>query len=380
MLAVVFVTRVSMGFQFQSIAAVGPFLVEEFGLSYAQLGWLMGLFMLPGAAVAMPGGLLGRRFGHRRVVVAGLALMALGGLATAASSTFLVACGGRVVSGVGGVLLNVLLAKMVAEWFAGQEISTAMGVMLSAWPAGIGLAVATLGAVATLSSWRVAVYATAAAAVLAILLMGTLYRDAPVAVTGDPDPGQGRLSTRELRLALTAGVAWCAINASFIVLASFGPSFLLTRGVAIAEAGLIVSVAMWVSILSVPLGGYLADRLGNADLVIGAGCLGLALAMLALALLPGAVLWLVLVGLLIGGPPGSMMALLPRALPAVRLAAGLGVYYTVFYLGVAAAQPVAGFVRDLSGDAAAPIYFAAAVMAATVPSLGVFRRLERRAV
>ena len=45
MLLVIFFTRTSLGFQFQSIAALTPFLVAAFDLSWAQVGLLMGLFM-----------------------------------------------------------------------------------------------------------------------------------------------------------------------------------------------------------------------------------------------------------------------------------------------------------------------------------------------
>jgi MFS family permease len=85
-----------------------------------------------------------------------------------------------------------------------------------------------------------------------------------------------------------------------------------------------------------------------------------------------------LVGLAIGAPPGGLMALLPKTLPADRLATGFGVFYTVFYVMMALTQPAAGLVRDVAGDPAAPIVFAALVMAATVLGLAVFRRLERR--
>ena len=71
MLLVIFFTRTALGFQFQSIAALTPFLVAGFDLSFAQVGLLMGLFMLPGVVLALPGGLLGQRFGSLRVVVAG---------------------------------------------------------------------------------------------------------------------------------------------------------------------------------------------------------------------------------------------------------------------------------------------------------------------
>src|SRR6185436_11951346 len=122
-LAVIFVARLSFGFQFQSIASVAPMLVDDLRLSYAELGWLIGLFSLPGVLLAFPGGLLGRRFGERPVAVAGLALMVLGGLITAGSPGFVSAAVGRALSGAGFVLANTVFAKMIADWFAGKELA-----------------------------------------------------------------------------------------------------------------------------------------------------------------------------------------------------------------------------------------------------------------
>ena len=55
-------------------------------------------------------------------------------------------------------------------------------------------------------------------------------------------------------------------------------------------------------------------------------------------------------------------------------AAGEDLALTDFYIMMAATQPAAGLVRDLAGDPAAPIVFAAA----TVLGLEVFRRIEAR--
>src|SRR5205823_6485944 len=74
----------------------------------------------------------------------------------------------RLLSGIGAVLMNILLAKMVADWFAEREMSTAMAVMLTSWPVGLGVAAATLGGLATRSSWRMAIVATALAAALGL--------------------------------------------------------------------------------------------------------------------------------------------------------------------------------------------------------------------
>ena len=217
MLAVIFLTRTSMGFQFQSIASVAPFLVDDLRLTYAQLGLLMGLYLLPGAVISLPGGVLGQRFGSRRVALWGLGLMAGGGLVTAQSPGFALACAGRIVSGVGGILLNLLLAKMVSDWFRGKEIATAMGVMLSAWPFGIALALLSLGPLGAAASWRASVQVTVAAALAALALLAWCYRDPPDLPSG-ADGGRLdlRLPARVWALACIAGLGWSLLNAGFI--------------------------------------------------------------------------------------------------------------------------------------------------------------------
>lgn len=378
MLAIIFFTRTAMGFQFQSIPSVAPFLVDEFGLSYSEVGLLTGLFMLPGMVLALPGGMLGQRFGDRVVVAAGLALMAVGAALTAASETFAMACVGRAVSGAGGILMNILLAKMVADWFAGRELATAMGVMLTSWPVGIGLAVATLGEVATLYSWRATVQATTVFSVVALLAMLLLYRNPPRAADARPAaPAPGfRLAFRDLKLAASIGLAWSFFNASLIVFVSFAPSFLIARGTSIGEAGALVSLTIWTTIVSVPLGGWVADRARKPDALIVGGSLLTAVFIMFVPIAPAAGLWCVLIGFALGFPPGAIMSLLPQALRPEILATGLGYYYTAYYLGMAASQPLAGFVRDLSGDAATPIFFAGFMMAATVHALTAFRQVE----
>src|SRR5213593_2504531 len=214
-LAIVFVTRTSIGYQFQSVASVGPLLVSELGLTWAQLGLLIGLYMLPGAFFALPSGVVGQRLGERRTVVGSLALMIVGGVVTAAGHGFAVAAAGRLLSGVGAVLMNILLAKMVADWFADREMSTAMGVMLTSWPVGLGIATATLGALATHASWRAAIVATALVAALGLVLIAFAYRDPSRTGSAEAQAAERRvrLSGRELGLATSGGFAWGCFNA-----------------------------------------------------------------------------------------------------------------------------------------------------------------------
>src|ERR1700678_908704 len=138
-----------MSFQFQSVAAVAPLLGHAFGVGLADIGILIGLYFTPGIALALPGGAIGQRFGDKTTLLGALVLMLTGGRAMAASDSWSVQIAGRLVAGSGGVLLNVQMTKMVADWFAGKEMATAMAVFVNSWPAGVAIALLTLPLIGT---------------------------------------------------------------------------------------------------------------------------------------------------------------------------------------------------------------------------------------
>ena len=370
-LAVIFVARLSFGFQFQSVASVAPLLVDDLRLSYAELGWLIGLFSLPGVVLAFPGGLLGRRFGERPVAVVGLALMVLGGLITAGSPGFAAAAVGRALSGAGFVLANIVFAKMIADWFAGKELATAMAVMLTAWPTGIGLGLVSLGAVASRFSWRTAVEAGALAAALGLVLILGLYRRPPGAVV-TATMAAAPIGRQEIRLSVVGGLTWGTVNGALLVFLGFAPGLLVAEGASVAQAGALVSVALWLTLVTIPLGGQIVDRLGHADYAIVFAAVATALCMGALPGFGAPAFWCVMIALAIAPLPGAIMALLPRAVRAETLATGFGIFYSVYYAVVALVQPLAGLVRDRVGTPASPVVFAAVVMGLTAVAHLVF--------
>src|SRR5947199_8502959 len=121
-LLVLFLARTALAVQFQAVASAGPFLIAALAIDYALIGLLIGLHSLPGVAIAIPGGVIGQRFGARRIALIGLALMVLGGIIVGFAQSFAAAAAGRTVLGVGAVLFNVLATKMITDWFAGREI------------------------------------------------------------------------------------------------------------------------------------------------------------------------------------------------------------------------------------------------------------------
>ncbi|MFI5326415.1 MAG: MFS transporter [Candidatus Rokuibacteriota bacterium] len=376
-LALVVVARTAMGFQFQSVAAVGPFLVADLGLSYAQLGTLIGLYLLPGVVLALPGGLLGARFGDRAVVLTALGLMTLGSAGLAVAGSLPVGAAGRLVSGAGGVLLTIQATKIVTDWFAGRELATALGIMLAAWPLGIALGLAALGTLAAATTWRAAILVATLSAALAFLLM-LFYRERPVRVP-DRTRAAGRwwtITGRETALIGSAGLAWATLNAGFILFLSFGPKLLAERGTAPAGANLVVSWASFLSIATVPLGGALLDRVRRRDAVIAVGLVGAAATCGAFALGGPALLWSALVGLLVA-PAAGVVALPGEVLPQSRRGAGFGLFYVIYYVCMGVVPVVAGYLVDRGGGAAA-LWLAAFLWLAPLPPLWIFRALQRR--
>ena len=183
-LAVLFAVRLTMGFQFQSVAAVAPLLSREFEIGLADIGLLIGLYFAPGVALALPGGAIGQRLGDKTTVLGALLLMLAGSVAMALSPSWSIQIAGRLVAGAGGVMLNVQMTKMVTDWFAGKEIATAMAIFVNSWPAGVAISLLTLPSIGTTYGVAAAYLAVAAVIGFGIILLAAGYQ-AP------PDPAAG---------------------------------------------------------------------------------------------------------------------------------------------------------------------------------------------
>lgn len=130
-------------------------------------------------------------------------------------------------------------------------------------------------------------------------------------------------------------------------------------------------------LISLPLGGYVAQRLNAPNAVMGGSFIALAVAGSALAMGAPPVLACLAFGVLAGPPPGPIMGLPGAALRPQNRAAGMGVYYAAYYAAMAGLVPVAGAIRDATQSASAPLYFAAGMMLAAAVSLAGFRLVQR---
>lgn len=377
-LAVVFVARTSMGYQFQSIGSVGPLLVAELAIDFAVLGSLIGVYKLPGVLLAFPSGLMGDRFGERSMLIAGMGMMAAGGFMAAWSDSVDIVFAGRVISGAGAVLFNVLSAKMVADWFAEKELTLALAIHVNSWPFGIALGLATQASLAQAFSVNGMLWVAAIFCAVGVVLLTAGSRDYP-----RPD-GHGTsrsarrgVTRREFVLVSLAAVIWLLFNANLILVVSFAPAYLTAMGHEVAAAGRLASVGTWLGIASIPLGGLLVQRGMPADRFMAATFLAGGAATFGIVWLDVSILTFIAFGVLAWAPAGPIFALPVGVLTKANRAVGMGIFLSYYYLGIGLFSPFAGYLRDRSGDPAAPITFAAWLLIGALLMLVLFRLFER---
>jgi MFS family permease len=372
-LAVLFVVRLSLGFQFQSVAAVAPLLGREFGVGLADIGILIGLYFTPGVALSLPGGAIGQKFGDKTTVLGALLLMLTGGLAMALSDSWNAQIAGRLVAGAGGVLLNVQMTKMVADWFAGKEIATAMAIFVNSWPAGVAISLLTLPSIGTAFGVSAVYLAVAALIGIGFALLAVAYRP-PASVATALAATSARLDRNAATAVIAAGLIWGLFNVGFATIFSFGPSMLVERGWSISAAGSTISIVLWLAVLSVPSGGLLADRTKRPQAILVGGCIVFAILMVALPRGGAVVMTVVALGLISGLPAGPIMSLPARVLAPATRAIGMGIFYTVYYAVMMLGPIVGGACAKWTGSAAAAFDFGAAVVLACPVILWGFNR------
>ena len=375
-LAVLFTARLTMAFQFQSVGAVSPLIAETYGVSLADMGWLIGLYLAPGIVVAIPGGAIAARFGDKRIVMLSMVLMLIGVVMIALAPTWGWLMAGRVIGGVGGVIINVIMTKMLVDWFAGREISTAMGIFINSWPVGIALALLVLPSVAT-TGGLTGVWAFVMGIIgIALVAFALLYQTPPT--TSQPAAVMGGAGFPIVTLTL-ASTIWALYNVGLAMVFAFGPSVLSERGWSLTAASSTTSIFVIGTAIALPLGGIIADRTGRRDTVILISLIGYS-ALLPVALYAptwGITIALSVAGFFFGLGAGPIMTLPAAILRPDSRALGMGVFFSIYYALMMAGPAIAGALADRAGEAGVTFLFGSALLIACIPALGIFRLMTR---
>ena len=380
-LLVLTLARTCMGFQFQSIAAVGPVLTTGSLINHTELGTLIGLYLLPGTLIAIFGGWLGNRFGDKPVLMTGMLMMVIGGLLLSLSQYYEYMLAGRLMSGIGAVLLNVVVTKMVTDWFSGHRIGLAMGVLITSWPLGIALVTLTTAPLVQVLGVTGTLLLPAVLCALSLILIAFYYADAPTIesqVELGGEPVKAGLSSFELRGVIFSGLVWCLYNIALILPLNFGVDFLISRGESMASSGTIVSLISWLIIPAIPIGAWIAERIGRPVTTMIASFIAIAVLIAVIPFTSSYLVVFIAIGIVFGPAAGLIMALPSKVLRAENRAIGMGILFTIYYLGMGLSAAVAGYFRDVTNNPASPLYIASGAILLAGLALLMFIMLRRQ--
>ncbi|MBK0399021.1 MFS transporter [Limibaculum sp. M0105] len=339
----------SLGISAATVAL--PTLARSFSAPLAQVQWVVLGYLLAVTACVVIAGRIGDLLGRRRILLAGLAIFALGSALCAAAPTLAALVAARVLQGVGGAIL-MSLPLAIARDTAGDRTGFAMGLLGTTSAVGTALGPSLGGLVIEAWGWR-AVFVVLALAALgalaaaahslpvvrgegtrgpvrldlpgAALLAFTLVAFSLAATGGGHGIGVGQawllpltflgamlfvawelrapsplvepaaLLDHRFSLPLVTNLVVAAVMMSTLVV---GPMFLaFGLGFGEAQVGLVMSVGPIVAALSGVPAGRFADRFGAARIAV-AGLVQTCAGLIALALLPHAL-----------GAPGYVVAL-----------------------------------------------------------------------
>ena len=363
-----------------------PDIRNDFGVSIATAGVIVGSYGLARLLTDLPAGLVADRIGHGRISLAALALLVASCLVGLNASSVELLILARVASGISvAILATVILSSLSATATPsnrGKVMSlfhVANNVGIAVYPLVGGLVGATLG-------WRATFLVTLVLALVAgaILLPVLLRVDPRRAGAAKRSAGAGArvLHGRERAIAIAAtnvGVVANMINRHGFrntILPLYAATSLGLGGISIATAIALMSVT---GLLVATPGGMLGDRIGRRR-IITAGLAALAAGDLVFLLTGDLVTFLLAAGLIGFGDffSSSQTALLSEIVPPDLRTKVLGSYRFSADLGAFVGPVLLAAVMDLV-NAQAAIVLAAAVLltASLVARVGVPRTVDR---
>lgn len=358
-----------------------PVWQAEFGLGYAALGLLRGLFSGTMAGLQIPAGLLAERFGAPAVLALGTLLTGCGYLLAGVSGGLAMLVVALFVGGAGSSTQHPLASELIARAFSGARSRRALGTYNFAGDVGKMALPFAASLLLVVLPWRQTLLLLGGlgliGALAVVLLMPKLApplpppRRAETAAEGVSAPAAGQDRRRPFfPLLVAVGVLDSATRMAFL---TFLPFVLTAKGASLPTVGAALTLVFAGGALGKLACAFLGARIGTVatvwltEIVTAAGIAALLPLPLepALALLP-------LVGIALNGTSSVLYGSVPDLVPPERRTRAFGIFYT----GTIGAGAVSPAVFGLLGDAiSVPVALTAVAAMAllTLPIISVLR-------
>ena len=326
-----------------------PIWQAEFGLSYAAIGALRGVFAGTMAGFQIPAGLLSERLGVPLVLASGTALVGLGYCLAPFVDSYTSLIAMLLIAGLGASTQHPLASALVARAFSGSRSLSALGTYNFAGDLG-KMALPAAGALlVVVLPWRVslAILGTIGlVAAIAILLLTPRYvGDVVKSADGQRDKAQPGHAGGGFPVLLSIGMIDSATRMGFL---TFLPFLLTAKGASLPTVGLALTLVFVGGAAGKLVCAWIGARIGVVPtvwLTEGFTALGI-LALLPLPLELGLVL-LPLIGVALNGTSSVLYGSVPLLVtPESRTRA-----FSIFYTGTIGSGALAPILYGFAGDA-----------------------------
>jgi FSR family fosmidomycin resistance protein-like MFS transporter len=307
-----------------------PLWQAEFGLDYAALGILRGVFVGAMASLQIPAGLVSERLGVPLVLACGTALAGLGYCLAGASSGFTMLLGALFVGGLGASTQHPLASALVARAFAGPRSLKALGTYNFAGDIGKMTVPATLSLMLLVMAWRPAL---AILGCLGFVLAAVIFvvtprydRDEPratnaAAITADRPPPRFAFP-----LLLSIGIVDSATRMGFLL---FLPFVLTQKGASLQTVGLAMTLVFAGGAAGKLACAFIGARIGAVGTVwLTEGLTAVMILTLLPLPLPAAMMLLPVIGIALNGTSSVLYGSVPSLVAPEWRTRALSVFYT----------------------------------------------------
>jgi FSR family fosmidomycin resistance protein-like MFS transporter len=347
-----------------------PIWQKEFGLGYAELGLLRGLFSGTMAGLQIPAGLVAERLGTPAVLALGTALAGAGYCLAGASAGLPLVVLALFVGGLGASSQHPLASTLMARAFAGERSMKAIGTYNFAGDIGKMTVPAAASLLLTLMPWRpvlALIGACGLAAAAAIFAFTPRYGPELASQHAEHAPvgsARGARHRFAFPVLLAIGVLDSATRMGFLL---FLPFVLTAKGASLPTVGLALTLVFAGGAAGKLVCAFIGARLGTiATVWLTEGLTALAIVALPLLSLAAALVLLPIIGVALNGTSSVLYGSVPSLVAPERRAHA----FSVFYTGTIGAGAIAPAIYGVVGDALgvpATLLVVAAIVLLTLP-------------
>ncbi|MEV7287158.1 MFS transporter [Streptomyces sp. NPDC093252] len=138
-LAALVTSMLTLGFDMTILNVALPTMASDLDATTGQQQWMADAYVVVFAALMLPAGLLGDRFGRRRMLITGLAIFLAGSVVGTLAPDVTWVIVGRAVMGMGGALVMPLALSVLPSLFSGAERTRAVAINSAAAALGMPL-------------------------------------------------------------------------------------------------------------------------------------------------------------------------------------------------------------------------------------------------